>query len=150
MKYILRKMLTPLLVAGSLTTMLATILTIQIDASGPMHINVSIYVESDTGFTWVRTYTGPEENVEILVAQLRDSYSRLAESMGAGSALKIYVQGLLVAESSYEGSPQPGYSGVQITVHDTFAQRHQFSTTDAVPGPPSESDEPVEPYICGK
>lgn len=142
MKRLLNALIMPILLAG----MAVTLMDVSVDAP----INVTVYGESDTGYTWVRTYTGAENNVSGLVSGLNDSYARLTESMNAGSALKVYVQGVLVSESSHIGSPESMYSGVQITVHDTFARKHNFTTTDALPHPRGTQEDPIEPFVCGK
>ena len=111
--------------------------------------NIAVYVESDTGYSWVRTYTGESEHVDGFVQVLEESYIRLAESMGAGSVLKIFVQGNLWVETAFEGDARAPYSGAQITVHDQFASQHKFGTSDQLPGYLADMESPQEPFVCG-
>ena len=112
-------------------------------------INVTVYGKSDTGFSWVRNYTGDAHIQDDFVSVLEESYVRLAESMDAGSSLKIFVQGQLVIECEHEGSRNSPFSGIQMMVHDRFASQYNFTTRDALPGNASAMEVLVEPFICG-
>ena len=115
----------------------------------PPRMQVIVYGESDTGFSWTRTYTGTENRLDGVVSTLKDSYLRLAESMDAGSKMKIFIDGTLVAEERHLGVAKAAFSGVQMSVHDQFAHSFQFTTQDTPPGFLADMEEPVEPFVCG-
>ena len=112
-------------------------------------VDIVVHGSSDSGYSWVRTYTGPEDQVDLFVQKIRDSYLRLAESMHAGSSLKILFRDELIAYSKYDGDPNAPFSGVQIVVHDRFASQLDFYTSDSPPGLLSDMESPQEPFICG-
>lgn len=112
--------------------------------------NVVVYGLSDSGYSWIRTYSGPEDQSEALVADLVSSYKSLTMSLNAGSSLKIFVQGSLRAEESNIGDAKKVFSESQIAVHDEFANQNSFSTIDPYPESLAKMEFLEEPYICGK
>lgn len=131
-----------------LPALLAGILIALQGSTSTAQVNVTVYGKSNTGFSWVRTYTGDQGAERELIEVLQDSYIRLAESMGAGSELKIFAQGKLIAEETYEGEGRAPYSGLQMAVHDRFASRYDFATLDDEPGYLADMESPREPFIC--
>ena len=137
------------LIISALCCIAACISVFSVQGSHTTDVTLAVYGESDTGYSWVRTYTGREEHLADLVGVLQDSYMRLAESMGAGSAMKIYIHGTLIAEAVFEGEPKTSYSGLQISVHDRFARHYDFTTQDVLPRRLEDLETPVEPFVCG-
>jgi|GEM_PF-6328420 len=112
-------------------------------------VDVIVLGSSDTGYSWTRMYAGPEDQLDVFAQNIRDSYLRLAESMNAGSNLKILVRDELIAHAEHEGESVAPYSGIQIVVHDRFASQLNYHTSDRPPGLLSEMENPQEPFVCG-